>query len=119
MANRQSSISVYGTSTAPAAGAAIATLPAASLNSRGLFEIRVQCELAGTPGVGDRDNFQLQCGAAVVRQFCIPGAVTTVAPGERLVWANWDGVSAFTVNAVGVGTAGAIYSAVISATKLY
>lgn len=103
---------VRGTATAPAAGAAVATLAAPPA---GFYEITVLARYGGTADV--IDNMELKVGATSILVLpVLPVANGSVVPIKVLV--KLDGASAVTVNAIALGGAGSVFVAHIIATKL-
>lgn len=107
------SITAAGAVTAPGAGAAIATTAAIGT---GLYEVTVRAYLTGTPGAGDADNLKLAGGAAAPAVISLPPAVA-VAPTPYTVRVRGTG-AALAVQAIGAGTAGAIYHVTVTATQI-
>ena len=95
-----------GSQTAPAALTAIATLTPGA----GLWTASAVLQLSGTPGAGELNNFGLYIGAGQNAQYVNPGAVFgPFAPPVSVVQVAAG--TAVAVQNIGVGTAGAIYSA--------
>ena len=95
--------------TAPAGGTAITTTGS---QSAGMYGVTVTTSLTGTTAAGDLHNMQLQVGATVI------GPLLTVIPTATGVYQNPQfevlvpsGGAAITVNAIGAGTAAAVYKA--------
>lgn len=114
--NKFDSLSAYGTATAPAANAAIATLAAPPA---GYYKISVEVDLdAGVPAAAERDNMELRAGAAVLKRIII-NPVTSGAIGFiSELYRNLDGATALTVNANGAATASVVYRASITAVRI-
>lgn len=98
--------------TAPAAGGVITSLALPS----GGWTLAWQVQLAGTPAAADANNFQLRQGAAVLLESINPGAVGGPWPQDSIEVQIPVGGATVSVNANGVGTAGAIYSAQLVAS---
>jgi hypothetical protein len=117
MYGRDNSLGVSGTSAAPAAGTAIATIGKANLPP-GTYVISVDVALRGTPGPADDINVQLQAGATVITKLPIIGVAGfngwDYGPYQRTLDGNTD----LTMNAVGNATAGSVYVAGIRATRM-
>lgn len=110
------SVYAYGTSSAPSAGTAIATIASGSLPA-GYYEIVADVRTDGTPGTGDRDNYEVRRGATVISRVLIAD-VADAAPGSVRLYASLSGSEAVSVNATGAATAGTVYSSNIIATRL-
>lgn len=96
--------------TAPAAGATITSVTL----TPGQWAVSWSVMLAGTPAAGDANNFRLVIGSSVLTSIN-PGSVGGPwgqAPVEVTVPVNTNAI----IKAVGAGTAGAIYTAQLSAT---
>lgn len=107
------SLNAAGTATAPAGGAAIATLAAPAA---GDYEVSVH---VGYGGVADVvNNMQLQKGATVLGVLAFPSVQNTLFPGRTFPRVTLDGATALTINAIAGGAAGTIYLAQIIATQL-
>lgn len=98
-----------GTVTTPGAGAAIATSPALG---GGTYTVKWTVSLAGTPGAGDANNFGLFVGATQVATSVNLGAGGEYPQPDTQVTVPQG--TAVSVKAIGAGTAGAIYTAVVS-----
>jgi hypothetical protein len=98
--------------TAPAAGAAIVSLALPS----GGWTLNWLLGLSGTPGAGDANNFQLRQGAAVLTGSVNPGAVGGPWQQDPVEVQVPVGGATVSVNANGVGTAGAVYAAQLVAS---
>lgn len=110
------SVTAYGTSAAPSAGTAVATIASGSLPA-GYYEITADVRIDGTPGTGDRDNFEVRRAAGALSRVLIAD-VADAAPGFTRIYATLSGSQALSVNATGAATAGTVYSANIVATRL-
>lgn len=104
-----------GSVTAPGAGVAIAsvTIPAV-----GLWEITATFFLSGTVSAGDANNVQLRQNVAV-RLTPIPvPATANLFPPPVVVVLNCVATDTVSLNAVGAGTASAVYNAVVTARQV-
>lgn len=106
--------------TAPAAGGIITSISNAALlavaPSGTLWSVKWTVSLAGTPGAGENNNFELTSPLGTVKDQSVqPGAAGewSFGPVEILVTSN-----GLNVQAIAIGTAGAIYDAEIEATPL-
>lgn len=95
-----------GSQTAPAALTAIATLTPGA----GLWTASAVLQLTGTPGAGELNNFGLYAGATQVAQYVNQGAIFGPFAYPPTV-VRVPAATAIAIQNVGVGTAGAIYSA--------
>lgn len=111
------SVSAYGTATAPAAGGAIVTLAAGSLPA-GVYDVNVTARYDGTPGTGERDNMELRAGATVKRRILINDVADNYGDRAADMRVYLDGATALSVNATAIGTAGAIYTALLIARRV-
>lgn len=100
-----------GSVVAPAAGATIVTLSAVA---GGVYQINWQVELSGAAAAADLNNFALFRGGTQLLQS-VNAAAAGVYPQEPVQDSNQFGL-AYTVKAVGAGTAGVTYAAQISIT---
>ena len=101
--------------TAPGAGAALVTsLPP---TGKGLYRIQVVAYLSGAaPAAGDNQNIEFRFGATTL-------ASIPLVPAQNVptVWETHfasDGVSNFSINATGAGTASVVYNVAFTATKV-
>lgn len=116
MAYQQETVSDFGTATAPGAGAELVDLAAAQL-PHGRYRIDVECCFsAGTPAAADDGNFAIRRGATVVKRLATVRNTTTMFKASILL--NLDGTLDVSVNTVGAGTAGVVYTASLSATRV-
>jgi hypothetical protein len=104
------SLSIGGNVTAPAAGAAIATLAAPPA---GVYEVRVAAAVGAGAVAADNGNVQLKKGAAVHT-----ANLPTTGTEQVIDRVTLDGATAVTLNAVGVGTAAVVYTGRITATRV-
>lgn len=95
-----------GSQTAPAALTAIASVTPGA----GLWVAQAVLQLTGTPGAGELNNFGLYVGAGQNAQYVNPGAAFGPFAMPPAVVQAGAGIPVAIQN-VGVGTAGAIYSA--------
>ena len=101
----------------PIAGAAIATILAASLPA-GTYDVQVAAWLdAGAPVAADINNMEFRRGATVVSALGVL-PVITIAGIIKTFRAVLDGATALSVNATGAATAGVGYSAELVATRI-
>lgn len=109
------SVSNYGTATAPADDAAIATIAASDLPA-GRYHVRVRYGFGGT--AGNLDGFEFR-RAGVIQQI-LPISATANSEGlqiyERVI--TVDGTQTLTITANGAGGVGSVYSAEIVATPI-
>ncbi len=108
------STAIYGKATSPAALATIAALPQLPA---GTYDVQWTVGLGGTTGAGDADNFQLVVPGWASSPF---GSINSSTSGQfqpqptvRVVLAAAGVIS---VQAIGIGTVGAVYRAQITAT---
>lgn len=107
------SLNAGGRVVAPAGGAAIATTGAGTTGA--VYEIFVTVAIGAGGAAADAGNVQLQEGATVlaVLAAAAPGS-QTFGPFRR----TNSGAAAYSVNAVGAGTAAVPYAATIAATRI-
>jgi len=111
------SFSVYGSATAPGAGAAISSIASAQLPA-GYYQIDVEASIdAGAPAAADRDNMEVREGATTIKRIVV-NPVSNTVPARVSVRRVLDGATNVSVNAVGAGTASVVYRASITATRL-
>jgi hypothetical protein len=104
-----------GTATAPAAGAAIATIAAPGA---GTYYIQVFVAFGGTADVFN--NMQLQHGAVVVGTLYTQGATANGFPTRHVFnRITIAAAEAITVNAIAAGAVGSVYQATIIATRIF
>lgn len=115
------SLSLYGTVTAPAGGAAVVSIPNVPV---GWYHLEVQVLLSGTPGAGDQDNVRIQLPQAGGGQkngpqlFVIP-TVNAVPPIMEIARFYVDTSGAVSLNAIGAGVAGSVYRAWLTLDPVY
>lgn len=107
-----------GSRTTPAANSTIANFPAASLVA-GTYTLNWAVDLDGTPGAGDTNNMELLGtgflpGSPVIAEF--NGAVGHYPQTPIELTIPTGVANPLKVQAIGAGTAGAIYSAEMSLT---
>lgn len=108
-------VSGYGSAVAPAAGAAIVTIAAASLLA-GRWSINVEIGYGGTAGL--IDDMELRRGAAAVARCLLVPVVNTNGNSFAEFILTLDGLTTLSINAVTGGVAGSVYRAKISATPI-
>jgi hypothetical protein len=104
-----------GSVTAPAAGAAIATIAAGALPA-GRYRIHTEAGVSGN-AVADLGNMRLRRGA-VDLVSPIPSGASGGMEDFDLEDVELDGASALAVQAIGVGTASIEYNATITAYRI-
>jgi hypothetical protein len=116
MAYRHETVADYGSATAPGSGAELVDLAGSQL-PHGRYLIRAECIFsAGTPAAAEDGNFVIRKGATPVKRL-----VTARVTGQQFVAEielNLDGATDVSVNTNGAATAGVVYSASLSATRL-
>lgn len=113
--HRGASVGAAGTVTAPAAGAAIATIPAGSLPA-GTYEVEATVGYGGTPG--GVNGFDLRAGATIISGLASLAVANHLAPRVGFRRVTVDGATAITVNAVAAGATGSVFIAQLSATRV-
>lgn len=115
--NQFQTVHNYGTATAPAANAAIATIASGSLPA-GYYRVAAQVAIdAGAPAAAERDNMEIRAGVAVLKRI-IMNPIASPTTVEAVVYRVLDGSTALTVNANGAATASVVYRASLQATRL-
>lgn len=101
---------------APAAGAAIATIAAASLPA-GTYDVQVLTSYDGAVAAAERNNMEFREGAVVRSALLAPSVANVVTPVVvfRVVL---DGATAVSVNATAAGTVGVGYNAQLVAIRV-
>lgn len=106
--------SFAGNLAAPTAGAIIASKTGIA---RGFYRVVVLSKfIAGTPAVADADNFQLLVDGVVVGTCSAGLALNTEYGGAAVFNCNVQS-GILSVSAIGAGTAGVTYDAVVYYTK--
>lgn len=105
----------YGTVTTPAAGAAIATIASVQLPG-GLYQLDIDVGFGPVAGVAD--GMELRRGGVSLFRFRVAAAVNSSPPRFSIPAVRLSGAQDLSVNAVGAGPVGSVYSAVILATPL-
>lgn len=117
-AAKYQSVAAYGTATAPAANAAIATIASGSLPA-GYYKIHAEIDIdAGVPAVAERDNMELRAGASVLKRIIINPVASGAIGIVREFYRTLDGATALTINANGAATASVVYRASLTATRV-
>lgn len=111
--NRNASISNSGNSTAPGAGAALATLAVFDF----YYRVEVVVGFGATAESTAIDNFQLKAGGTVIATIPVVNVANTQSQ-VRTFFVNPGGSVNLTVNAIAAGSAGAVYKASVTATRL-
>lgn len=111
--NRYGSLSNTGVATAPAAGAAIASV--AVFDS--YYRVDVVCGFGATAESTTINNFELKAGATVVAVTPVANVANTQSQTYTF-WVNPGGAVNLTVNAIAAGSVGSIYKATVTATRL-
>jgi hypothetical protein len=111
--NRNGSISNSSNTTAPGTGAAIATLAVFDF----YYRVEVVVGFGATAESTAIDNFQLKAGATVIATIPVVNVANTQSQ-VRTFYVNPGGSVNLTVNAISAGSAGAVYKASITATRL-
>lgn len=116
-ASRANSVVAYGKSTAPAAGAAIATTASLAV---GTWDIEVSTFIGGTTAAVEIDNMQLKLGATVISTILnpVPGTTGAVNSSQYRVRLQVGVAAAVSVNAIAAATAASVYAASIVATRV-
>lgn len=108
-------VQASGTPAAPTAGAAVAsvTIPAV-----GLYAITATYFLSGTVAAGDANNVQLRQNATPrLTPLPLPAVANALTPAVTVVL-NCAANDTVSLNAVGAGTAAAVYNAVLVARQV-
>lgn len=107
----QQSLQASGTSAAPGAGAAVATI---TTPAQGMYRVRMTYQLSGTAETAVK-NLRL-AGATFTGDFPTIGtAITTVVVDN----VSMDGAANLRAVAVAAATAGSVYTVTIVATRLF
>lgn len=111
------SLQAQGSVTSPGAAATIAQILLANL-SLVTYNIQWTVELDGTPGAGDVNNFRLFLGGTVLATSVNDGAIGRYVQENVQVTVPAGLASGIRVQSIAAGTAGAIYSAQITASPV-
>ncbi len=110
----ENTVSNAGVVTAPGANAAIVTLAKANL-PEGKYQIQVQAGYGASAEAAADNNINVRAGATVVGRIVAFGANTI---RSFMFYYDLDGDTDLTVNAISAGSAGSVYVAYISATRI-
>jgi hypothetical protein len=115
-ANKYQSTSAAGTSAAaPASGVAIATL---AIANAGYYEVTVSAGFAGTAEATTQDNVVLKNDTTTIGTLSVQNVANTMS-GPYRFWLNVAATKNITVNVGGTGgSAGSLYKAMITATRI-
>jgi hypothetical protein len=102
-----------GKTSAPGAGASLATL---TTPPAGFYRVEAWFGLSGTLAAVDATNAELRAGTTVLASLVNTGG--TNAAGPFTYFRSLDGSTTLTINATAGATAGSVYHATLIATKL-
>lgn len=110
------SLYAFATVTTPAAGAAIVSIPNVPT---GFYHAEVAAYLSGTLGAGDTDNIRIQSPAIGGGQqngppLPLEQVVNAPIPLIEISRLQVNAVGTVSVNAIGVGTTGAVYHVLLT-----
>lgn len=108
------SVSATASTTAPGAGAALATL---TTPPRGIYRVRAEVVLAaGTPAAAEDINVEIRRAAVQQKRMVLGRTVGGEHTAECVI--EVDGAQNISLNAVAAATAGVVYLASLTATKI-
>lgn len=111
--NQYQSLAAYGKATAPTAGTAVATLGVFNF----YYKVDVTVGFGGTAESTAVDNYQLQINGVAYVTIPVANAANTQSQ-TFTYYINPGGTVNLTVNAIANASAGAVYKATITATRL-
>lgn len=116
---RSESLGAGGKTSAPGAGAALATL---STPRAGYYQVDVWAGLSGTVAAIDATNFEFRKGSTAVCSLAVSGngtgaSASNTASGPYTFFVDLDGATTISVNATAASTASSVYHCTMIATK--
>jgi len=117
VANKYTSLTNVGTATAPAAGAAIVSVPVGS-SGGGYYRARVTYMFGPTAEATAANNFQLKVASGVIGGLPSAVGVNNDKYPTQEFYINVANSQSVTVNAIAAGSTGAIYTAILVLDRL-
>jgi hypothetical protein len=116
---RNESLGAGGKTSAPGAGAALATL---TTPDAGYYQVDVWAGLSGTVAAVDATNFEFRKGSTVLCKLAVSGngtgaSASNTSTGPYTFFVSLDGSTTITVNATAASTASSVYHCTMIATK--